>query len=58
MYGLQRNSDDHYFFHPKLGVIWSSYILDVPWQDNDWYTDALVVDGDKKMPPSNILPKK
>ncbi|RXH67631.1 hypothetical protein DVH24_027778 [Malus domestica] len=41
LYSVRMSSDEHYFFHPRHGVMWLSYILNVPW-------DALVMDGDQE----------
>lgn len=46
MYKARKNFNGHYYFMPKPNLVQVPYILDILWQDKDWFKDILVVNGD------------
>ncbi|KAM1034569.1 hypothetical protein PS1_038261 [Malus domestica] len=41
-----RDFDNHYYFTAWHSLIWNLYIIDVPWQDRNWFKAIMVVDGE------------
>ncbi|RXI06618.1 hypothetical protein DVH24_025754 [Malus domestica] len=43
---IRKSFDNHCYFTARPSLIWESCILDVLWQNRDWFKDIMLVDGD------------
>ncbi|TQE10421.1 hypothetical protein C1H46_004018 [Malus baccata] len=46
LHNIRKSFDNHCYFTARPSLIWESCILDVLWQNRDWFKDIMVVDGD------------